>query len=332
MEATFVFASYLVELKNAWREIISEVDLINLLYDAVSKPAGLMNQNGEFISVKKGTASKIFSRATGGNVNRAIRQHSNDQAVLSSIEQYFKNEVVKRLLAGSEENLIHRLDIRIQADETIALQVRSDLHQLAKIETLALFLARAYIQSLQPNNVQKGQSSITAATEKEEAKHHPLASEIPTDKALPKERRYTKALMDVYAENAQVKTITEDDLNGAYTQYRPHFIRQRSDYFAAEAIRRGTRDFYGDDDEEYFTILENEIYAGIIDTWENPAYNDGFSRLRATLAAAMQAPVDQCWIARDTVWIGNAQKKGVCHVLVNEGKLEGWVNLHGTAL
>lgn len=84
------FASYLVELKNAWREIISEVDLINLLYDAVSKPAGLMNQNGEFISVKKGTASKIFSRATGGNVNRAIRQHSNDQAVLSSIEQYFK--------------------------------------------------------------------------------------------------------------------------------------------------------------------------------------------------------------------------------------------------
>lgn len=46
----------------------------------------------------------------------------------------------------------------------------------------------------------------------------------------------------------------------------------------------------------------------------------------------MQAPVDQCWIARDTVWIGNAQKKGVCHVLVNEGKLEGWVNLHGTAL
>lgn len=91
--------------------------------------------------------------------------------------------------------------------------------------------------------MQKGQSSITAATEKEEAKHHPLASEIPTDKALPKERRYTKALMDVYAEDAQVQTMTEDDLNRAYTQYRPHFIRQRSDYFAAEAIRRGTRDF-----------------------------------------------------------------------------------------
>ena len=117
-----------------------------------------------------------------------------------------------------------------------------------------------------------------------------------------------------------------------YIDYKPHFTRQRSDYFAAEAIRRGTRDFYGDDEDEYFTILENEILAAIIDVWENPTRDDGFTRLRETLAAAVHAPVDQCWLARDTVWIGNSQKKGVCHVLVNEGKLEGWVINHGTAV
>ena len=77
-KATFVFAVYLDELRKSWREAVSEVDLINLLYDAVSEPADLKNQNGETISVKKGTASKIFHREKGGNVNRAIRQHSHD--------------------------------------------------------------------------------------------------------------------------------------------------------------------------------------------------------------------------------------------------------------
>lgn len=102
MKATFVFAVYLDELRTSWRETISEVDLINLLYDAVSEPANLKNQKGETISVKKGTASKIFHRDQGGNVNRSIRQHSHDQSVLSTIDEYFEKHVVRRLLPGSE--------------------------------------------------------------------------------------------------------------------------------------------------------------------------------------------------------------------------------------
>lgn len=35
--------------------------------------------------------------------------------------------------------------------------------------------------------------------------------------------------------------------------------------------------------------------------------------------------VDKCWLSRDTDWVGNPQKKGVCHFLVKEGKLDGWV-------
>lgn len=158
MKATFVFAVYLDELRTSWRETISEVDLINLLYDAVSEPANLKNQKGETISVKKGTASKIFHRDQGGNVNRSIRQHSHDQSVLSTIDEYFEKHVVRRLLPGSEENLIYRLDHHIQVDQSIAVQVRNELHKLAQKETLARFLARAFIQSLQPDNVLKSEN------------------------------------------------------------------------------------------------------------------------------------------------------------------------------
>lgn len=332
MKATFVFAVYLDELRKSWREAVSEVDLINLLYDAVSEPANLKNQNGETISVKKGTASKIFHREKGGNVNRAIRQHSHDQSVLLTVDSYFERFVVKRLLPGSEENLIHRLDHHIQADQSIAEQIRNELHQLAQKKSLARFLARAYIESLQPDNVAKNGEKSANSGNQEDAKHHPLKSALPPGPSSANESRYTTALMKVYAEDAHVDSIVEKELDGPYIDYKPHFTRQRSDYFAAEAIRRGTRDFYGDDEEEYFTILENEILAAIIDVWENPTRDDGFTRLRETLAAAVHAPVDQCWLARDTVWIGNSQKKGVCHVLVNEGKLEGWVINHGTAV
>ena len=332
MEAKLVFAVYLEELKGAWNETISEPDLVNLLYDAISEPAGLLNRRGETITVSKGTASKIFKRLRGGNVNQTIRKHSHDSAVIGSIDHFFETKVVKRLLHGSEINLIHRLDSIIQEDETIAPSIRNELHELAQKNAISSFLAKAYIQSLQPKNVLETKTQNTSEMNKDDAKHHPLQSETPSDRVQPKERRYTNALMDVYAEDAQIPSMTEYDLNGKYNRYRPHFTRQRGDYFAAEAIRRGTRDFYGDDEEEYFTILENEIYNGIIDVWENPSLSTGFDRLRATLEAAMHAPVDQCWIARDTVWVGNSQKKGVCHVLVNEGKLEGWVNKRASSV
>lgn len=87
-------------------------------------------------------------------------------------------------------------------------------------------------------------------------------------------------------------------------------------------------DIYGDEEEEYFTILTQEIFDGVIDVWEAP-YNYGIDRLRDVLQAAIQTPVNQCWLSKDTVWIGNSQKKGVCHVLVNEGRIDGWVKKDG---
>lgn len=111
-----------------------------------------------------------------------------------------------------------------------------------------------------------------------------------------------------------------------------NFIRQRTDYFAAEAVRRGTRDVYGDSEEEYFQILLDEIYNGIIDVYKSAKYKTGFERLEAVLIEAKGTPVDQCRLSRDTVWIGNSQKKGVCHILINENVLKGWVKKDATGI
>lgn len=56
----FVFSSYVIELKNAWRETIANEALIQFLYDSIIMTLSLMDKNGEYITVKKETAKQNF--------------------------------------------------------------------------------------------------------------------------------------------------------------------------------------------------------------------------------------------------------------------------------
>lgn len=321
-----VFATVIVELKTSWAESISDPEMIELLYDAVALPVGLLNQNGDTITVPKGTASKIVNREVGGNVRQDIRTYSTDQRVLDSIEGYFKKEVVSKLLQGSEDDLIHRLKVIINNDNEIAADKKNEFLAFANKKTLAKFLASVYLYSLSRKNVPSGGKAraVQTESEKEESKKHPLPKMSIPVRIGNKERGYIDALMDVYAESTGEQDFKIKTLD-AYPDVKQHFIRQRNDYFAAEAIRRGTRDVYGDSEEEYFQILLDEIYNGIIDVYESRKHKSGFERLEAVLIEAKGTPVDQCWLSRDTVWIGNSQKKGVCHILINKKILKGWV-------
>lgn len=322
-----VLATVVSELKLSWGETIADPDLITLLYDAVAEPIDLKNQNGDPITVPKGTASKIMNRTKGGNPNRDIRKHSKDQAVLDSIEGFFQRNVVKRLLKDSEDDLIHRLRNVIENDRQISDAKRDELLALAQKKTLASFLASVYLYSLSRKNVigQKKPAGRGTQTDVDERKRHPLPAEEPSVHLKTKERPYADALMKVYGEITGVEHFTIKILD-TYPDQKEHFVRQRKDYLAAEAVRRGTRDVYGDDEEkEYFGIFLKEIYNGVIDVYDSPRFKTGYERLEAVLIEAKNTPVNQCWLSRDTVWIGNSQKKGVCHILVNENVLKGWV-------
>ena len=322
-----VFATYAKELKDAWSEGISDPELINLLYDAVAIPTHIVNKSGEPITVNKGTASKIMNRQKGGNINKKIREHSHDCRVEKTIDDYFADHVLQNLLVGVELQLIHRLSEIIKGDSQIPDEEKSEVLSLAQINTLATFLSKAYLHTLMRDNVlhEEHDSSQHKREKMDEMKRHPLPAESPSSPIKKKERRYISALMDVYGQLAKVDGFNLETLE-SYPKHKEHFIRQRSDYLCAEAVRRGTRDIYGDADEENFDVFLDEIWSGVIDIWESP-YVTGFERLKEVLVAAIRTPADQCWLTKETAWIGNHQKKGACHVLVNEGKLEGWVIL-----
>ena len=168
----------------------------------------------------------------------------------------------------------------------------------------------------------KIESAITEASI-DESKKHPLPQMPAPETVGETERRYVSALLDVYREKSDEPDLALEELP-SHPELNKHLKRQRDDFFYAETLRRGTRDFYSEDGEEYFSIFLEEIYSGVIDTFEQD-YNTGFARLSAVLTVAAQTSTEQCFLTQDTRWIGNHEKKGACHILVNRKKLSGWV-------
>ena len=41
---------------------------------------------------------------------------------------------------------------------------------------------------------------------------------------------------------------------------------------------------------------------------------------------SVQISADKCFATRDTSWIGNSEKKGMCHILVNDERIRGWLD------
>lgn len=75
--------------------------------------------------------------------------------------------------------------------------------------------------------------------------------------------------------------------------------------------------------ESEFDALKVDLYDGICDICASD-YADGLLRMRATLSQAAGFPLSGSAIAQFPSMIKAAEKKGLCHMLVNDHKLE-WV-------
>lgn len=317
-----VFATLLILLKDAWDEVISEVDLIQVLYDGVADPIGLRASDGSVICVKKGTASKVFARQTGGNVRKDIRVNAKDPRVTGTIEKYFKEKVLNHILPIRKADLVGCLKQIIEKDAVLSDKNR--YLQYADVKQIAKFLSEIYLYTLTRDNVRHGGKKLSGQ-DLEDYKHHPLPSIHIPIKIGTSERKYTDAILESYAQATGQVSFSKKDLEKPeYAEYAEHMAEQRNYYFAAEAVRRGTRDIYSEDDIDQFTVLEGEIYEGIIETWRDH-YRNGLARLSAIFREVPKVDISKCWLRRDTDWIGNAQRKGVCHFLVNDERLKGWM-------
>lgn len=129
---------------------------------------------------------------------------------------------------------------------------------------------------------------------------------------------YIERLLHVYSEVLGIHIDSSDQLVG-YSRYYRHFSRQRKDYYSAETIRRFVRDIFSN--SKQFDILLDEVFDGVIDTCEQP-YSTGYDRLVAVLNQAVKVSTAKSLLDSKLKCIGNSERKGICHVLVNEQRLK----------
>ena len=146
------------------------------------------------------------------------------------------------------------------------------------------------------------------------------------DSIAEQELEYIHALYEVFAEKLNRENFTKDDMPLLNRGMRENFREQREAYYSAVSVERSVRDMFTDGEDE-FQILKDDAWHGIDTTyWKD--YPDGYARLNAVLEKVTSTSLDRSILSQMRNLIGNLEKKGICHILVNDGTIESWVHVN----
>lgn len=148
----------------------------------------------------------------------------------------------------------------------------------------------------------------------------PRPADVPVPKeATQDERVYIKELYNAYGDAEGLDSFSEKDLS-SYPEYAEDLDDRRIDYYAAESIRRGVLELKGNKLIGQFEVLKSETLDGVKDTAKRTHIN-GYEHMLAVMEQAVDAPISNYILCASPYWINGKIKKGVCHHLVNDGKL-----------
>ena len=137
------------------------------------------------------------------------------------------------------------------------------------------------------------------------------------------EIKYVMQLYAAYSEATGKPIKKASDLDPL--DYRDDFEHHRKNYYKAELVCRETRDSVRPDEASPIEELKNEVEEGIYEARRKP-YDDALHKVDAVMEQASKVPISS-WVDDATFrWIGPAEKKGVCHILVNDERFK-WVEV-----
>ncbi|MDD3888739.1 MAG: hypothetical protein PHR65_02330 [Syntrophomonadaceae bacterium] len=292
---------------------------------------GLMTDNEQVIPK---VVSRLFNFKQ--EVPKAIVAEASSPRVVDRAYEYFSEEIVAFLNPHNKDELLPHMTQLIKDDRTITDDKKTALLDKAREHSLSEFLADTFLYAIHRQNrglIDESDKEIsgelTPAWDDIEKLHEilsklprPTSLEIPDEVELD-ELTYVTKLLTAYADAEGIEDLSKESLT-QYPKYKTDFERRRKDYYAAEAIRRGSRDIFGENDPDQFDVLKDETYDGVIDVHLQD-FPHGFARLTKVMAQAAAISTNKCLLSRLPDWIGASEKKGVCHILVNDKRIKGWV-------
>ncbi|HEL1597997.1 TPA: hypothetical protein TXJ10_002081 [Streptococcus suis] len=137
--------------------------------------------------------------------------------------------------------------------------------------------------------------------------------------------KHIKALYEIYTEKTG-KTIDCNNIDQLPKHLKKHLTAQNRSYFALEEKQRAIRDVFSDGDYQ-FEVLKDDAFNGIEMTYLND-YSSGYERLNAVLEKITTITLDNSSLKNIIGLIGNLEKRGICHILVNDEIINSWVNIN----
>jgi len=146
---------------------------------------------------------------------------------------------------------------------------------------------------------------------------------VPQDALDIHELPYINALCEVYAERIK-QEVSPDSIGTLPPMYRRHFAEQRKAFYSAESVHHSVRDVFADG-EQQFSALKDDAFDGIEPTYYDDSYETGYDRLRAVLEKITSTTLTKSSLVNIVGLISNLEKKGICHMLVNDERIRSWV-------
>lgn len=143
----------------------------------------------------------------------------------------------------------------------------------------------------------------------------------------PFEAGYISALCDAYAEALSRDSVSVDDIQNLPKKYQLNFYEQRKAYLSAESIQRSISEVY-EDGENQFDILKEDAFHGIKTTYYDD-YDNGYRRLLEVLKKISDVQLTKSKLMLIKNLIGNLERLGIVHILVNDKTMTSWVDPYG---
>ncbi len=259
-----------------------------------------------------------------------IRNAVNNLRVVENIEFNFEDSIVELLEndESKEQAVYDELVKLVKEDTVLDSNTKKSFLENKQLDSLG---AKVFVYAIKNENktcekkvktkkalsVQETQNKIVELINK---LPKPIQIEIPSE-IKESEITYVTAILEAFAEDAKVQLITKDDLisKHEYKTYKEKLERYRTDFYKAESIRESLKDTILEKQVGTFQKLEDEAYEAIIDKVEE-RYETSYERMINVLNHVTTVSLNSLITA--TNWIGNSEKKGICHILVNERRIK----------
>jgi len=136
---------------------------------------------------------------------------------------------------------------------------------------------------------------------------------------------YIDALCEVYAEKLG-SVITSKNVDDLPPKLKKEMDSHKQAFYGAEYVHHSVREVFPDG-ERQFQHLKDDAYQGIEMTYLDDSFSTGYERLKAVLNKVTNTTLTGSNLVNIIGMITNLEKKGICHILVNDDVIKSWVNI-----